>query len=1079
MGKVGFSPIIGLAVVVALALAAVFGSMSLANPAMAAIGQPADAELTERADSPQQAPANFVITAAPGSDEVVVSWVAVQGANTYRLIYRAVGAPAWETPAVATSPHTVPSLTNDTEYEFQVQALDNFGGSIGTSMVAKATPSASFAPPGAAPGAVSATGGGRQIVVTWTYTQGTPPATGFEYAASNAAGGIVAADWKPITGITNLEATTPPHSYTIRPLPEGTGYNVNVRAVNDGRSGATSTGSPDTGIDVMAGVVPNDATFEADDLEPGKNSWYTLNFNIDKVFNGGIDTMTIKLEGFGVPSSINTGSIALEVTEPAGTLDGALPTGADGIESFTFNPASVAVDGKEITLTMPDVRPEAEHTKKNFDMGTNFRIVIYQNAGVTNPTKSNYYGGVQGTTANNAKYTMSGNKPAHEDREIIVSFTGDGPTKMYPTRKAGDDEVQAMIGGGVYVPRLVQLDENDGGLGTDVMATALGFEKGVTVHFFVDKLRRVMKADGSYVTADAASVKAYNDMMMGGDVGIPAKEDGSALHDVMMNSVNYAMAPNGTLDAGEDVVCSDASSETVASCPFKITSPTFGQGINYINARDGDGNHAFNSINDDQKFEVKPSITVTPDGGSPGEILQVQLHSFPVGAITKVLLHGAAICEPGVNTSCGRFGDSSVGSDGTATLSVPIPNWAVEGIQELKVEASDEDDNTTVTIAGPRVNPTPQTVVANQRISLVGTGFSPNSKLGDDTEESRDNSRISIGGYDIPWTKVNDGRDVDVDDGGNWSASVDLPLVEATTGTGARKLRITDSGDRTGSVDLTIAERNFDITPAAGRVGTLAVVRGTGYPSKNDEGHSFTVDVTYKVGERSSTRVSVVPDASGRFEVQLRIPTTAAIPSTNQVEVSFSHEAGSTNVTEVKQHMVPEGIIELSQTSGGPGSTISLHGEGFKSFVPVESVKIGTIEITPSPKPSTDGNGMMDFDVLIPGLDVGIQTVEVQVGGTTSSTGFTVTESGVNPGDIKEVAPALGDLGDNFVNIWHFNNDTKAWSFYDGMEGSDLTHLITGETYLLQIKSTVEVILNGDTRTLTCKDGNCWNQIVW
>ena len=54
------------------------------------------------------------------------------------------------------------------------------------------------------------------------------------------------------------------------------------------------------------------------------------------------------------------------------------------------------------------------------------------------------------------------------------------------------------------------------------------------------------------------------------------------------------------------------------------------------------------------------------------------------------------------------------------------------------------------------------------------------------------------------------------------------------------------------------------------------------------------------------------------------------------------------------------------------------------------------------------------------------------------------------------------------LNIWHFNNDTKAWSFYDGMEGSDLSHLITGETYLLQVKSTVEVILNNDTRNLTC-----------
>ena len=203
----------------------------------------------------------------------------------------------------------------------------------------------------------------------------------------------------------------------------------------------------------------------------------------------------------------------------------------------------------------------------------------------------------------------------------------------------------------------------------------------------------------------------------------------------------------------------------------------------------------------------------------------------------------------------------------------------------------------------------------------------------------------------------------------------------------------------------------------------------------------------------------------------MRIPTTAAIPSTNSVKVEFREDENGVKVVTTVAHEVPEGIVGLSETSGGPGSTVTVNGEGFKSFVPISLVKIGTLDVTPAPKPATDGNGMMSFDITIPGLDVGIQTIEVHVGRTTSSTGFTVTESGVNPGDIKEVGPALKDLGDNFVNIWHFNNDTKAWSFYDGQEGSDLTHLITGETYLMQIKSTVEVILNGDTRNLTCVGG--------
>ena len=85
----------------------------------------------------------------------------------------------------------------------------------------------------------------------------------------------------------------------------------------------------------------------------------------------------------------------------------------------------------------------------------------------------------------------------------------------------------------------------------------------------------------------------------------------------------------------------------------------------------------------------------------------------------------------------------------------------------------------------------------------------------------------------------------------------------------------------------------------------------------------------------------------------------------------------------------------------------------------------------------------------------------------------------INPGDIQEVGPALEDLRGNLVNIWHFNNDTRAWSYYDGEEGSDLTHLVTGEAYLIQVKTTVGGKLNGNIRNLTCVRGDCWNRIVW
>ena len=71
-------------------------------------------------------------------------------------------------------------------------------------------------------------------------------------------------------------------------------------------------------------------------------------------------------------------------------------------------------------------------------------------------------------------------------------------------------------------------------------------------------------------------------------------------------------------------------------------------------------------------------------------------------------------------------------------------------------------------------------------------------------------------------------------------------------------------------------------------MGTIAVVRGTGFPSKNDEGSSFNIEIVYDASNGNTTTVSaVLPDASGRFETQLRIPTTAAIPVQQLGKVTF------------------------------------------------------------------------------------------------------------------------------------------------------------------------------------------------
>ena len=95
-----------------------------------------------------------------------------------------------------------------------------------------------------------------------------------------------------------------------------------------------------------------------------------------------------------------------------------------------------------------------------------------------------------------------------------------------------------------------------------------------------------------------------------------------------------------------------------------------------------------------------------------------------------------------------------------------------------------------------------------------------------------------------------------------------------------------------------------------GRVGTLAAVRGEGFPGKNDEGDSFSVEIIYESASNGRTTVSAQPDASGKFETEIRIPTTAGIPSTNTVKAQFEYGDNNTEVPLLADHHnVPEGAI--------------------------------------------------------------------------------------------------------------------------------------------------------------------------
>ena len=1086
----GFTPILSVAVVVALALAAVFGSMSLANPAMAAIGQPADAELTERADSPQAATlrfhdgqefeydiSNLITGGGPNYNGLVAAETIIEPATLVDAtdgvtIDAGFGAITLQLTGATLAEDTDP-ITGRIYITLDLKEGDNQRLRFDATLLQETDPTVVDAiedleiqrgladDPDTATEDDALAGPIMMLDVSGSFMDGV--GTGgdvFNYTVTSAvvgtgganveigeddASATTAGDWA-------ATQTTTDGKFALRAVAgaaAGVASRITVAATG-ADDGSTANTPADASFTFFVDVVARRSAateaglpkFTPGDDGPGAGTSYTVEFQLTKAVNTRQKDLIIEFDGdYGIPSSIRNTSVAITTNIDIGT---------EADDDITVTPEDVTVDGEKILISLGDMDERDGSSKYDFAGDEIITVHFRQSAGITNPTEAKGY-------------------------NLVAIEFGDNGHEYNDGTKADLPNLETTI------VRKISLSEEDGGLDTEITATGKGFKNGTSLTVFRDAPVRVMydhdmNDDTAMMPLTTAKAKEVADgdyklnvpVLYFNDEDMPLTYETVTVNNQMMM---YVTAPNGRQDSNDDTLCLAAriGGDDVGKCDFKVTHPTFTGGINYVNARDGRSNHGPKA----DTFELTASISVSPTSGSPGERMLVQVVDFPPNS-TITMAQLARNANNPICTGCG-----SVDGAGAGTFSFIIPNWPSAGTQELKVfGANDVDAAVNVTISGPQITVTPGEVLANQRVSLVGTGFSPGSVIAnaDDDLMSTD-PIVSIGGKPITGDRINDGQPVRVDNGGNWSASVDLPLAEATTAEGTRLIRVTDSRNRTGGEMVTIPGRSVTITPDSGRVGTIAVIRGTGFPSKNDEGNSFNIEIVYETASGQTT-VSATPDASGRFEVQLRIPTTAAIPSSNTVKVSFT-DADGVVVPLTIPHEVPEGVITLSVTSGGPGSTVGIMGEGFKSFVPISSVKIGNIEITPAPKPSTDVNGMMEFDVLIPGLDVGIQTIEVQVGQTTSSVGFTVTESGINPGDIKAVAEAVEPLGDNLDVVWHFNNDTKEWTFYDGMEGSNLTHMITGETYLLQVKATVEVILNRDTRNLTCANGNCWNQIVW
>jgi hypothetical protein len=311
------------------------------------------------------------------------------------------------------------------------------------------------------------------------------------------------------------------------------------------------------------------------------------------------------------------------------------------------------------------------------------------------------------------------------------------------------------------------------------------------------------------------------------------------------------------------------------------------------------------------------------------------------------------------------------------------------------------------------------------------------------------NGNIAIGDLTIAATGWNTAAQINIG-----TAGVMFPttlVVPAGLTVGANTVRATDNNSLVAAGIYTVARPTLAVSPAIGPRGSSATITGAGWVPNS------TVALTLN----TVTLTTVVADANGNIAAAINIPATANVGA-NAID---ANDGVVGNVAVTQAFVVPGAAISVDPNEGGPGTPVTVSGTGFGGYAPI-TITFGGYAFPSAPLSSP--LGAFTYTATVPGVAPGSAVVTAFDGTSTATTFFVVT---VAP---ETVETALAGIMDNVVILWDYAGGD--WLFFDPLDpGSDLTALIAGTGYWINVDADVELIYGGHSYTLY--DG--WNNIGW
>lgn len=756
-------------------------------------------------------PTSLMLTAGDGS--LSASWTEPEMdggiALTYKVMWRTIGQTkeqGSEHGGITGTSFNIPNLTNGTRYTVSVSAVNAIGESD-SSEERSATPVGTITAPSIPMNLALENPTTTSVLARWNppASNGGSAITGFQVQYMVGSGNFMTVTPAPGPSATSqlisFESATSSRTITVQ-----------VRAMNSADNGPWDTSR--TSIPAAA-VVPTalnntpPKTFDATkSSSPGATVRVELKAMLTKGLGQGI---VIKLDKFGLPSSISKDDVTIESN--------------DGLNYFDGNPRDVAVGSNTVTLYLGTLDGPGDATMRTLDSTKLTTITIQQTAGITHPNVAGDY-----TVQIDGKDSVN---QATVVREISVK----------PTSAARDEEI-TVTGKGfasgdaqVYIDNSKNKDMDDADVGEPVAVTDGSFELVTTVGSgFKGGMNTINATDSAGEKAAGATFDLKAKITVSPDEVAIAQELTIKLSDWCDGRVTAVRFAGGKrMDVSSDNSTYDGEPKCTGEVKVIVPDGTRRGKVNVYLFVGSDGTAEGTAVATIATLD----LSVSPSSVVPGQRVTITGSDFAKNQDVTSIKFGNEYVDPlpadAVTTSTGRV---------SVTVSVPLNVGT--GDKTVALTAGAITGNGEVTVAKPSITVSPEESLPGTIVSVSGSGFASGERL-----------EVL---YDGVFEET--GR---ADTNGNFSLRLQIPSDAGIGTTNKVKVQVRNQLSINASADHKTPGAMITL-PTQAQSGSMITITGSNFAP-------FSVLSKVTIGTQNAMP-SPAPetDRNGQFSFQARVP---------------------------------------------------------------------------------------------------------------------------------------------------------------------------------------------------------------